>query len=62
MPYKDKMKQKQYQQIYYKYHEKNGTTDFDEHIATTNGKPDFDKEQKEIDEEFKKLGLKKKYW
>jgi hypothetical protein len=63
LPYKDKTKQKEYQKNYYKYHEKLGTTDFNEHITISdNGKPDFDKEQKDIDEEFKKLHLKKKYW
>ena len=65
MPYKDKQKQKEYLKNYHKinrniYHDKLGTTDFDEHMETKqNGEPDFDKEYREIQNEMKKLKLKK---
>jgi len=41
--------------------EKLGTTDFNGHIVKDKkGAPDFNKEQNEINKEFKRLGLKKR--
>ena len=65
MPYKDKEQEKQWRKDYDRKRKqlkpKLGTTDFKPHISKNkNGDPDFDKEQEDIDNEFKLLCLKRK--
>ena len=67
MPYKDKQRQKEYLKRYHKihrkiYHEKLGTTDFEPTMnRTSDGKPNWEKELHDINNEFKQLRLKRKH-